>query len=101
VLASRPVIAAGNRAAGMVTNSPGWRPTRILMRRIIVITVVVGLAPLFAGCFTADDSGKPLASHSQQCQQLGFKPGTPEHAKCRLELAHRANPRGVTPATED
>ncbi len=71
------------------------------MRLMIVIAIVVGAAPLFVGCFTADDSRKQLAVHSQQCEQLGLKRGTPEHANCRLELARQANPRGVTPATED
>jgi hypothetical protein len=71
------------------------------MRLTIVIAIVVGAAPLFAGCFTADDSGKPLAAYSRQCEQLGFARGTPEHSTCRLELARQANPLGVTPARED
>jgi len=71
------------------------------VRLTIVIAIVVGSAPLFAGCFTADNSGKPLAAQSQQCEQLGFMRGTPEHSKCRLELARQANPLGVTPARED
>ncbi len=71
------------------------------MRPTVVVAIVVGSAPLFGGCFTADDSGKPLTAHSRQCERLGFKQGTPEHANCRLELARQANPRGVTPATAD
>jgi len=71
------------------------------MRPSIVITVIVGSVAPFAGCFPADDSSKPLAAHSQQCEQLGLRQGTPEHSNCRLELARRANPRAVAPAKED
>ena len=70
------------------------------MRLKIVIAIMVLSAPLLAGCFTAE-SWKPLTAHGQQCEQLGFKQGTPEHANCRLELARRATPRGATPATPD
>ena len=71
------------------------------MQLTIVVAIAVGSALLCAGCFPADDASKPLAAHTRQCEQLGLKRGTPEHANCRLELARQANPRGVTPATQD
>ena len=73
----------------------------VLMRLTIVIAIVVGSASLFAGCFPDGDSRKPLAAHSRQCEQQGFKQGTAEHADCRLELARQANPRAVIPASGD
>jgi hypothetical protein len=32
---------------------------------------------------------------------LGFKRDTPEHAKCRIELARQETPRGSAPAAPD
>jgi hypothetical protein len=71
------------------------------MRLTILIAIMVGSVPLIAGCFPADDSRNPLAAHSRQCEQRGFRQGTPEHSDCRLEVARQANPRAVIPATED
>ncbi len=72
-----------------------------MMRLTIVIAIVVGSAPLLAGCFAADDSLKPLAAQGQKCEQMGFRRGTPEYANCRFELAHQTNPRATTPTTTD
>jgi hypothetical protein len=40
---------------------------------------------------------KPRMAHDQKCEQLGCKLGTPQHTKCRLELARLATPRGSAP----
>jgi hypothetical protein len=65
------------------------------MRLIGIIAVAAVSAPLLASC--SDYSKKPWMAHDQQCEQLGFKRGTPEHAKCRLQLARLATPRGGAP----
>jgi hypothetical protein len=64
------------------------------MRRIGIIAVAAVSALLLASCFGSDFSKK---AYDQQCGQLGFKQGTAEHAKCRLELAREATPRGGAP----
>jgi hypothetical protein len=35
---------------------------------------------------------KPWIAYDRKCEQLGFKRGTAEHVKCRLELARHATP---------
>jgi hypothetical protein len=67
------------------------------MRLIGIIAVAAVSAPLLASCSGSDSSEKPWMAHDQKCGQLGFKRGTPEHAKCRLELARLATPRGSAP----
>jgi hypothetical protein len=71
------------------------------MRLTSVVAVAAVSAPLLGGCFGPDDSKKPWMAHSQKCEQLGFKRGTPEHTKCRFELARHATPRGSAPAAPD
>jgi hypothetical protein len=60
------------------------------MRLISIVAVAAVSAPLLGGCFGPDDSKKPWMAHSQKCEQLGFKRGTPEDTKCRFELARHA-----------
>jgi hypothetical protein len=60
-----------------------------------IIAVAAVSAPLLASC--SDYSKKSWMVHGQQCEQLGFKRGTAEHAQCRLELARVATPRGGAP----
>ncbi len=57
-------------------------------------------APLLASC-GSDYSKKAWMAYDRKCGQLGFKPDTPEHAKCRLELARKATPRGSAPAAPE
>jgi hypothetical protein len=57
--------------------------------------------PLFAGCFTVNESVKPVRVQSHNCEQMGFKRGTSEYASWRFDLARRLNPRGTTPSTTD
>jgi hypothetical protein len=65
------------------------------MRLIGIIAVAAVSAPLLASC-SGSDYSKELA-HDQECEQRGFKRGTPEHDKCRLELAREATPQGGAP----
>jgi hypothetical protein len=78
----------------------GGRP-EVSVRLMVLILIAAASAVLLSGCFSADDSAKPLAAHSQKCEQLGFMRGTPEYANCRLERAREATPRGASPATAD
>jgi hypothetical protein len=64
-----------------------------------IIAVATVSAPLLASC-GLDYSKKPWMAYDRTCEQLGFKRGTPEHAKCRLELARDATPRGSAPAAQ-
>ncbi len=45
------------------------------MRLTTAISIAAASAPLFTGCFTADDSRKPLAAHDKKCVQMGFQRG--------------------------
>jgi hypothetical protein len=68
--------------------------------RLASITAIAAVsAPLLASCL--DDSKKPWMAFDRKCEQLGFKRGTPEHAKCSLELSRYATPRGSPPAAPD
>jgi hypothetical protein len=71
------------------------------MRLTSIVAVAAVSAPLLGGCFGPDNSKKPWMAHSQKCEQLGFKRGTPEHAKCQFELARQATPRGGAPAPRE
>jgi len=71
------------------------------MRLSCLIAIAAVSAALLTGCFTADDSRKPLAAHDRKCEQLGFKRGTPEYTNCRFEQAGQATPRASTPAMTD
>jgi hypothetical protein len=62
------------------------------MRLIGIIAVLAVSAPLLVSCSGSDYSEIPWIAHDQKCEQLGFKRGTPEHAKCRVELARLATP---------
>jgi hypothetical protein len=70
------------------------------MRLMGFIAVAAVSAPLLTSCSGSDYSKKPWMVYGQKCEQLGFKPGTPEHAKCRFELARKATPRGGAPAAQ-
>jgi hypothetical protein len=70
------------------------------MRLIGIIAVAAVSAPLLASC-NSEYSKKPWMAHNQKCEQLGFKRGTREHARCRLELARQETPRGSAPAAPD
>jgi hypothetical protein len=70
------------------------------VRLTIVIPIAAASAVLLLGCFPGDSSTKPLAAHSQKCEQLGFTRGTPEHINCRFEQARQAAPRGGEPGTD-
>jgi hypothetical protein len=74
---------------------------QIPLRLTIVIDIAATPALLLSGYLPEDDSRKPLAAHDQKRDQLGFTQGTPERAKCRLERAREATPRGASPATAD
>jgi hypothetical protein len=71
------------------------------MRPIGIIAVAAVSAPLLASCSGSDYSQEPWMAHNQKCEQLGFTRGTPEHDKCRLELAREATPQGASRATTD
>jgi hypothetical protein len=71
------------------------------MRPIGIIAVAAVSAPLLASCFGSDYSKEPWMAHDRQCEQLGFALGTPEHDKCRIELAREAIPQGASRATTD
>ena len=66
-----------------------------------IVIATVSALPL-GSCFGGDhDPRKPLATHDQKCEQLGYKRGTPDHANCRVEQARELTPRGATPAAAD
>jgi hypothetical protein len=69
------------------------------MRLTSIVAVAAVSAPLLGGCFGPDNSKKPRMAHCQKCEQLGFKRGTPEHAKCQFELAPSDAARGRTSST--
>jgi hypothetical protein len=69
------------------------------MRLIGIIAVAAVSASLLASC--SRYSKEPWMAHDQECEQQGFKRGTPEHDKCRLELARLETPRGSAPAALD
>jgi hypothetical protein len=69
------------------------------MRLTGIIAVAAISVPLLASC-GSDYSKKPWMAYDRKCELLGFKRGTPEHAKCRLELARHATPRGGEPAAQ-
>jgi hypothetical protein len=71
------------------------------MRLIGIIAVAAVSAPLLASCSGLDHSKEPWMAYEQECEQQGFKRGTPEHDKCRLELARQETPRGSAPAALD
>jgi hypothetical protein len=71
------------------------------MRLTNIFAVAAVSAPLLGGCFGPDDSKKQWMAYSQKCEQLGFKRGTPEHAKCQFERARLATPRGNAPAPRE
>ena len=63
------------------------------MRLIGIIAVAAVSAPLLVSC-NSEHSKKPWMAYDRRCEQLGFKRDTPEHTKCRLELARQETPRG-------
>jgi hypothetical protein len=63
------------------------------MRLTAILVVAVVSAPLLKICLGSDDCNKPWMARDQKCEQLGFKRGTPEHTKCRLELTREATRR--------
>jgi hypothetical protein len=67
------------------------------MRLIGIIAVAAVSVALLASCSGLDSSKEPWMAHDQECEQQGFKRGTPEHDKCRLELAREATPQGGAP----
>lgn len=67
------------------------------MRLIGIIAVAAVSAPLLVSC-NSEHSKKPWMAYDRRCEQLGFKRDTPEHTKCRLELARQETPRGSAPA---
>jgi hypothetical protein len=69
------------------------------MRLIGIIAAAVS-APLLTSC-NSKYSEEPWMAYNQKCEQLGFKRGTQEHDKCRLELARQETPRGGAPAARD
>jgi hypothetical protein len=71
------------------------------MRLITIIVVAVLSTPLLRSCVGPDDSKKTWMAHDQKCERLGFKRGTPDHTKCRFQLAREATPRGSAPAAPD
>jgi hypothetical protein len=71
------------------------------VRLAAIIVVGVVSAPLLRSCLSPEDSKKPWMAHDQKCEQLGFKRGTQEHTRCRLQLAREATPRGSVPAAPD
>jgi hypothetical protein len=70
------------------------------MRPIGIIAIAAVSAPLLASC-SSDYSKEPWMAHNQKCEQLGFARGTPEHDRCRIELAREATPQGAPRATTD
>jgi hypothetical protein len=54
------------------------------MRLIGVIAAAAVSAPLLMSC-NSEDSEEPWMAYNQKCEQLGFKRGTREHDKRRLE----------------
>jgi hypothetical protein len=71
------------------------------MRLIGIIAVAAVSALLLASCSGSDYPKEPWMAYGQECEQLGFARGTPEHDKCRIELAREATPQGASRATTD
>jgi hypothetical protein len=71
------------------------------MRLIGIIAVAAVSAPPLASCSGSDYPKEPWMAYDQECEQLGFARGTPEHDKCRLELAREATPQGASRATTE
>jgi hypothetical protein len=44
---------------------------------------------------------KPWIAHDRNCEQFGFKRGTPEPINCRFEQARQATPRAGAPGTDE
>ena len=79
-----------------------WGASREVSVQLIgIIAVAAASTHLLASCSGSDYSKTPWMAHDQQCEKLGFKRGTEERVKCRLELARLATPRGSAPAAPD
>ncbi len=95
------MLGAGSVSADRQHSSRTGAKAEIPVRLTIVIAIVAVPSVLLSGCSPGDKSTKPLAAHNKKCEQLGFKRDTPEYAKCRLERAREATPRGASPAPAD
>jgi len=70
------------------------------MRLIGIIAAAAVSAPLLTSC-TSEYSEEPWMAYNQKCEQLGFRRGTQDHDKCRIELARQDTPQGASRATTD